>query len=206
MNTNGGYPASDLNGSYAALDMGGTWRRYYNCRADEGCAGGKGPRKPGDQPWAWPSWGCGIPPTNASTNKNYVVEGNILLGPVPVTVACKYNNTEAHVCCNNTVTRNAVNSTPAGPTGGNVPTAMALSLSGDLDHRDWDFETELRLTVRADHGPARAATSQGGPGTDIDFFGRKRLAGASIQAGPFEHLAGATTEFKLWPPPTDAPL
>ena len=86
--------------------------------------------------------------------------------------------------------------------GGNVPTVMALALAGDTDHRAWDFETELWLTVQADRGPALASTgTHGKPGTDIDFFGRKRAAGLAIEAGPFGKLAGAAgTQYRLWPP------
>ena len=112
----------------------------------------------GDQPWSWLSWGCGLAPTNATTNKNYHVAGNILLGPEgqdAITVECKYNNTDNHVCCNNTIDRNAISvppNTPATKHGDNIPTVITLELVGDTDHRDWTFETQLKLRITSDDG------------------------------------------------------
>jgi len=79
---------------------------------------------------------------------------------------------------------------------------MSFTLDGDVDHRDWDFETALVLTLRADDGPARAGTNtRGAPGTEVDFFGRKR-GGDRILAGPFQDIAGTASTLTLWPPPT----
>ena len=210
MNRNGSYPSSDLNGSYSAFDMGGTWRRHYNCRDMGGCPyhGATG----GNQPWSWPSWGCGLAPTNATTNKNYYVAGNIFLGPSPITAECKYNNTDSHVCCNNTVDRNAVSVAPntsATEHGANVPTVITLELGGDTDNRDWTFETQLTIKITADNGPSKASAARARghghghdgehAGMDVDFFGDPRV-GQRVDAGPFQGIAGTTTELVLWPP------
>ena len=63
----------------------------------------------------------------------------------------------------------------------------------------WDFTTELFLDVAADAAPTTAAGKAGGPGTDVDFFGRPRAAG-TVEAGPFPNISGATTRYRLWPP------
>ena len=60
---------------------------------------------------SWLSWGCGLPPTNATTNKNYYAAGNILLGAAPISVGGVNSTDGAHVCCNNVrriQTRNVV--------------------------------------------------------------------------------------------------
>jgi hypothetical protein len=94
----------------------------------------------------------------------------------------------------------------AGPAvDGNVPTTVALTLDGDIDHQDWDFETVLTLRLLADDGPARAATKcHGGPGTEIDFFGEKHSDDSSMLAGPFQHISSTASTLKRWPPPPTA--
>ena len=194
----------------AALYLSGTGGRHYNCRQvdlpgeGEACSG---PLSADDVSWL--SWGCGIKPTNSTTNKNYFAAGNIFLGNAPISVGpCGTNGTDGHVCCNNTLTRNAVGKKVDGVgVSGNSVTATTATLVGDdlngstsVDAGSrWNFSSELHLVLASDQGPTAAAGQAGGPGTDVDFFGEARAAGP-VQAGPFANVAGRTVKLQLWPP------
>lgn len=170
-----------LNDAGAALYLSGTGGRHYNCRQvdGEGGQGGEactGPLSADDVSWL--SWGCGIPPTNSTTNKNYHASANIFLGAAPISVAaCGTNNTDGHACCNNTLTNNAVSKTVDGVgVFANVLTKTTATLVGgdavdkvgtNVGSR-FNFTTELFLDVTADDGPTHAAGRTGGPGTDVD--------------------------------------
>ena len=63
----------------------------YNCRQVDGeggtGTGGEacaGPLSADNV--AWLSYGCGLPPTNSTTNKNYLATGNIFLGLEPISI------------------------------------------------------------------------------------------------------------------------
>ena len=94
---------------------------------------------------------------------------------------------------------------PATEHGANVPTEIKLELGGDADRRNWTFETQLTVKITSDNGPSEASTARaradGGrnDGMDVDFFGDPRL-GQRVDAGPFQGIAGTTTELVLWPP------
>ena len=203
----------------AALYLSGTGGRHYNCvQVDgEGGNGGEactGPMSADDV--AWLSYGCGLAPTNSTTCKNYRASANIFLGNAPISVSaqCAHPATaDGHVCCNTTLTRNAVDKATDGPsTPGatkNVLTTTTAKLVGDGDTGKivsdagsrWNFTTELFLEIAADAAPTTAAGEAGGLGTDVDFFGRPRAAGAAgSEAGPFQNVSGATTRYRLWPP------
>ena len=203
----------------AALYLSGTGGRHYNCvQVDgEGGNGGEactGPMSADDV--AWLSYGCGLAPTNSTTCKNYHASANIFLGNAPISVSaqCAHPATaDGHVCCNTTLTRNAVGKATDGPsTPGatkNALTTTTAKLVGDGDTGKigsdagsrWNFTTELFLEIAADAAPTTAAGEAGGPGTDVDFFGRPRAAGAAgSEAGPFQNVSGAKARYRLWPP------
>lgn len=133
---------------------------------------------------------------------------NLLLAKTPITVECQVNDTDGHVCCNNTVARNAIsapNASAAREYGADFRTAVQLELIGDNTTdacfgSTVDFNTVLKLKVQADDGPARASLPVPvGPGTEIDFFGQAREG--MVEAGPFAHVTGGTHVYQLWPPP-----
>ena len=82
-------------------------------------------------------------------------------------------------------------------------TLVGYSADGHASPNDgsrWNFTTELFLDVTADDAPTAAAGKAGGPGTDVDFFGRLRAGSGAEEAGPFQNVSGATTRYQLWPP------
>ena len=206
-----------MNPAGAALYLSGFGGRSYNCRQvdGEGGNGGEactGPMSADDV--AWLSYGCGLAPTNSTTCKNYHAAANIFLGNAPISVSGQCAApamADGHVCCNTTLTGNAVDKAVDGPsTPGatkNVLTTTTATLVGDGGSGNvspnagsrWNFSTKLFLDVTADAAPTAAAGDAGGPGADVDFFGRPRAAGAA-EAGPFANVSGATTRYQLWPP------
>jgi len=208
-----------MNPAGAALHLSGYGGRSYNCRQvdGEGGNGGEactGPMSADDV--AWLSYGCGLAPTNSTTCKNYYAAANIFLGNVPISVSGQCAapaSADGHVCCNNTITGNAVGKAVDGPgtpaATKNILTTTTATLVGysASGHASptagsrWNFSTELFLEVTADAAPTTAAGKVGGPGTDVDFFGRPRAAiGGVAEAGPFQNVSGATTRYQLWPP------
>jgi hypothetical protein len=157
----------------------------------------------------------GLAPTNSTTCKNYHAAANIFLGNAPISVSDQCASpakADGHVCCNNTMTGNAVGKAVDGPstpgaTKNTVTTTTATlvgySADGHASPNDgsrWNFTTELFLDVTADDAPTAAAGKAGGPGTDVDFFGRPRAGSGAEEAGPFQNVSGATTRYQLWPP------
>jgi hypothetical protein len=201
------------NSSFSALNLGGCGGRSYNVGEYEpGTCEYAGRGWACDYQVSWLSYGCGLAPTNATTNKNYFVEGNIFAGPLAATItACGTNSTarQGHVCCNNTVIHNALNSTqPAAAPSGNVASAAAVTLIGELKRgNNWNFSSHLGLRLAVDTGPSVAGgTVATGAGADQDFYGRPRRAAARsdgrvAEAGPFEGMAGQVSSLSLWPPP-----
>ena len=184
----------------AALNLGGCGTRRYNV----GDVSGPQPNV------SWLSYGCGLAPTDGATNKNYWVEGNVLASDFAPThnaqqTGCCNSSACAkaagyHVCCNNTIVHNC----EAGKGGGG--SKVTFELLGDGADVDWDFSSRLTLKLTADGGPARAGgTAAGSAGAARDFFGMARreapVDGRVAQAGPFENVAGKTSELQLWPPP-----
>ena len=107
-----------------------------------------------------------------------------------------------HVCCNNTIKHNCEADSKGGKGGGNKVTFELLGDGAD----DWDFSSRLTLKLTADGGPARSGgAAAGSAGAAEDFFGMVRseapVNGRVAQAGPFENVAGKTSELQLWPPP-----
>ena len=107
-----------------------------------------------------------------------------------------------HVCCNNTVKHNC----EASAKGGGSDSKVTFELLGDGPDVEWDFSSRLILKLTADGGPAWAGgAAAGSAGTAEDFFGMARreapVDGRVAQAGPFENVAGKTSELQLWPPP-----
>lgn len=158
---------------------------------------------------SWLSWGCDVPPTNLTTNKNYRASGNIFLGPAPISVAaCGTNTSKNTVCCNNTMTKNAVGKPVDGVgVSANVLSNATAQLVGDNATKHvssdngaiWTFASELYLDIASDDAPLHAASPAGSPGTDTDFFGKPRAA-SLVEAGPFANISGGTARMQLWPP------
>ena len=121
--------------------------------------------------------------------------------------------TDGHVCCNNTLTRNAVGAkviTGAGVSA-NVITKTTMALSGDNGGggkvhgvdvgQRWNFSSELFLTLAVgDNAPLLTASPAGSAGTDVNFFGTARPTQGKIEAGPFDNVSSATSRFRIWPP------
>ena len=94
----------------------------------------------------------------------------------------------------------------------NVLTTTTAKLVGDDDSgavevnigSRWNFTTELFVELAADAAPTSATGRAGGPGTDVDFFGRPRAAAGALEAGPFQNVSGKTMRYQLWPPGGEA--